>query len=139
MRLEWNQRQNLVKILNYLHINFQKQILKGQLSINRRKSRSLAHNNFSAVLFFILKSILVLFLGSILCAYLSLSTFICLSNDPAYWPERWKLPRQRIDVCTTSHLRSSSRSTSRTCKETERRRCGRSHSNAQVSDRITKY
>ena len=33
----------------------------------------------------------------------------------------------------------SSRSTSRICKRTERRRCGRSHSNAQVSDRTTKY
>ena len=31
------------------------------------------------------------------------------------------------------------RSTSRTCKRTERRRSGRSHSNAQVSDRTTKY
>ena len=60
-------------------------------------------------------------------------------SDPACWPERWKLPRQGIDVCTASNLRSSSRSTSRTCKETERRRCGRSHSNAQVSDSITKY
>ena len=36
-------------------------------------------------------------------------------------------------------LRPSSRSTSRTCKRTERRRCGRSHSNAQVSDWTTKY
>ena len=62
-----------------------------------------------------------------------------LVNDPTCWPERWKLPRQRIDVCTASNLRSSLRSTSRTCKETERRRCGRSHSNAQVSDDITKY
>ena len=62
-----------------------------------------------------------------------------LGIDPACWPERWKLPRQRIDVRTASNLRSSSRSTSRTCKETERRRCGRSHSNAQVSDGITKY
>ena len=60
-------------------------------------------------------------------------------DDPACWPERWKLPRQRIDVRTASNLRPSSRSTSRTCKGTERRRCGRSHSNAQVSDRITKY
>jgi len=52
MHLEWNQRQNLVKIWNILHINFKKQILKGQLSINRGKSRSLAHNNFPVVLFF---------------------------------------------------------------------------------------
>ena len=37
------------------------------------------------------------------------------------------------------YLRPSSRSTSRTCKRTERCRCGRSHSNAQVSDRTTKY
>ena len=65
--------------------------------------------------------------------------FPMLATDPACWPERWKLPRQRIDVCTASNLRSSSRFTSRTCKETERRRCGRSHSNAQVSDGITKY
>ena len=47
---------------------------------------------------------------------LSLFTF-----DPACWLERWKLPRQRIDLCTASNLRSSSRATSRTCKETERR------------------
>ena len=37
------------------------------------------------------------------------------------------------------NLRPSPRSTSRTCKRTERRRCGRSHSNAQVSDWTTKY
>ena len=41
-----NQRQNFVKILICLHINFQKQILKGQLSINQLKSRSLDHNNY---------------------------------------------------------------------------------------------
>ena len=52
MLLEGNQRQNLVEILNCLHINFQKQILKGQLNINQGKSRSLAHNNyFSGVVF----------------------------------------------------------------------------------------
>ena len=59
--------------------------------------------------------------------------------DPACWPERWRMPRQRIDVRTASHLRSSPGSASRTCKETIRRRCGRSHSDAQVSDGITKY
>jgi len=37
------------------------------------------------------------------------------------------------------YLRPSSRSTSRICKRTERRRCGRSHSNVQVSDWTTKY
>jgi len=80
MRLEWFQCKILVKILNILHINFQRKILKGQLSINWGKTRSLAHNNFPVVLFFILISILVLFLGFFLCAYLYLSTFICLSN-----------------------------------------------------------
>ena len=59
--------------------------------------------------------------------------------DPACWPERWRMPRQRIDVRAAFHLRSSSGSISRTCKETTRRRCGRSHSDAQVSDGITKY
>ena len=49
------------------------------------------------------------------------------------------MPRQRIDVRTASHLRSFPGSTSRTWKETIRRRCGRSHSDAQVSDGITKY
>ena len=53
MRLEWNQRQNFVKILTYLHKKFQKQILKGQLSINQWKSRFLDHNNyFSGVVFY---------------------------------------------------------------------------------------
>ena len=52
MRLEWFQRQILFKILNILHIKFQNQILKGQLSINWGKSRSLAHNNFPVVLIF---------------------------------------------------------------------------------------
>ena len=58
MRLEWNQRQNSVKILNCLHINFQKQILKGKLSINQWKSRSLDHNNYfsGAVFDFEIKS-----------------------------------------------------------------------------------
>ena len=37
------------------------------------------------------------------------------------------------------NLRPSSRSTSKTCKRTERHRCGWSHSNAQVSDWSTKY
>ena len=60
-------------------------------------------------------------------------------DDPACSPERWNLPRQRIDLSTALNLRPSSRSTLRTCKRTERRRCGRSHSNAQVSDRTTKY
>ena len=59
--------------------------------------------------------------------------------DPACWPERWRMPRQRIDVRAASHFRSSSGSISRTCKETIRRRCGQSHSDAQVSDGITKY
>ena len=67
-----------------------------------------------------------------------IATLTFFSIDPACWPERWKLPRQRIDVRTASHLRSSSGSISRSCKETARRRCGRSHSNAQVSDGITK-
>ena len=30
-----------------------------------------------------------------------------ISIDPACWPERWRMPRQRIDVHTASHLRSS--------------------------------
>ena len=58
---------------------------------------------------------------------------------PACWPERWRMPRQRIDVRAASHFRSSSGSISRTYKETIRRRCGRTHSDAQVSDGITKY
>ena len=60
------------------------------------------------------------------------------NQHPICWPERWRMPRQRIDVRTAYHLRSSSGSISRTCKETIRRRCGRSHSDAQVSDGITK-
>jgi len=56
MRLELFQRQILVNMLNLFHINFQRQILKGQLSINWGKKRSLAHNNFPVVLFFILQS-----------------------------------------------------------------------------------
>ena len=59
--------------------------------------------------------------------------------DPACWPERRSLPRLRIDLRTASIFRPSPRSTSRTCKRTERRPCGRSHSNAQVSDWTTKY
>ena len=53
------------------------------------------------------------------------------SSDPACWPERWRMPRQRIDVRAASHFRSSSGSISRTCKETIRRRCGRSHSDVK--------
>ena len=58
MRLEWNQRQNFDKILICLQINFQKQILKGQLSINQWKLRSLDHNNYfsGAVFEFEIKS-----------------------------------------------------------------------------------
>ena len=53
MRLEWNQRQNFFKILICLHINFQKEILKGKLSINQLKSRCLDHNKyFSGVVFY---------------------------------------------------------------------------------------
>ena len=92
MRLVWNQRQILVKIFNILHINFQRQIVKGQLSINLGKSRSLAHNNFPVVLFFILKSILVLFLGFI---FVCLPLFACLiflgtlSSCPNLTPFVW--------------------------------------------------
>ena len=54
----WNE----IKILNYLHINFQKQILKGQLSINQWKPRSLDHNNYfsGAVFDFEIKSSAIL-------------------------------------------------------------------------------
>ena len=69
----------------------------------------------------------------------NVSRDIFIRLDPACWPERWRMPRQRIDVRAAPHFRSSSGSISRTCKETIRRRCGRSHSDAQVSDGITKY
>ena len=82
MRLEWNQRQNFFKILICLNINFQKQILKGQLRINLWKSRILDHNNlFQWCCFLILKSNLVLFHSfHFVCHPFFEYLFICLSN-----------------------------------------------------------